>query len=407
MIFWAEAGGKDADALQVQIDKFEQQENVEVEFLPVRDHARIVASISSGDTPDLIMTWDGYAVGSWGLDGSLRDLQPYIDQAKWDTSDFIPGLMGVCNLLGVKQIAIPFNNYLNSLFFWNKANFVTAGLDPEKPPTTWEETWELSQKLSIVNNGQLDTLGYLVTSSFENNPYGPPITRGGSLWSSDFRLVTPDSEENLEALRWKRKFYETYTTDEILRFADSNKGNSSDPAYPLYTGKSPMTLQGEWMPSFIGMLEPKPDIGMGWMPVPEAKTDMKNRLVAGANFMVVPTGAKEPDVAFKFMQFITEPENSAPMNNIIGNAAPTKEGIKLMAETATDPMYKKILTDFWPNADVRYRDYCIPIGPQYADAMNREVAAVLQDGKDELEAMQVVKAEIQPLLDDMLKKLGI
>ncbi len=38
VIFWPEWGGKDADALKAQVDKFVAEAGAEVEFLPVRDH---------------------------------------------------------------------------------------------------------------------------------------------------------------------------------------------------------------------------------------------------------------------------------------------------------------------------------------------------------------------------------
>ena len=44
------------------------------------------------------------------------------------------------------------------VLFWNKRAFEEAGLDPNKPPTTWDELWEYADKLDKKNaDGTYDT----------------------------------------------------------------------------------------------------------------------------------------------------------------------------------------------------------------------------------------------------------
>ncbi len=160
MVFWPEWGGKDADALKVQVDKWAEQTGTTVEYLPIRDHARMIASMSAGNPPDLLMTWDANAVGSWGFEGVLKDIQPYIDQAGMDLAMYFPIGVASGNLMGTKQIGLPLTNYITTVLYWNQKVFEDAGLDPSKAPETWEELQEVADKLTIVENGQIKKMGF-------------------------------------------------------------------------------------------------------------------------------------------------------------------------------------------------------------------------------------------------------
>jgi ABC-type glycerol-3-phosphate transport system substrate-binding protein len=114
----------------------------------------MIASMSAGDPPDLLMTWDANAVGSWGFEGVLKDLGPYIDQAGMDLAMYFPIGVASGNLMGTKQIGLPLTNYITTILYWNQKVFEDAGLDPGKAPETWEEMWETSEKLTIARTGR-------------------------------------------------------------------------------------------------------------------------------------------------------------------------------------------------------------------------------------------------------------
>jgi ABC-type glycerol-3-phosphate transport system substrate-binding protein len=406
MVFWPEWGGKDADALQAQVNKFTKETGTEVEFLPIRDHARMIASISAGNPPDLLMTWDAGAVGSWGFEGALRDLKSYIDVAKMDLKSFIPIGLASGNLMGAKQIGIPLTNYITTVLYWNKQTFKSAGLDPEKGPTTWDETWQMAEKITKVESGQIKKWGYGVLMGQDGHPTTMAYANGGSIWSKDNRQVTPDDPANIEGLRWMRKFYEKYKTEEVRRWISSATMGADSPTNPLYTGDLGMWLTGEWMPSYVERLKDiKVDLGAAYLPY--AKAEGKGTMCANTNPLVIPTAAKNADAAFKFIQFISQPANSGEMCVIVGNAAPTYEGVKVQAANTKNTMYKWLLEEVWLKGNIKPMTINSPVGNQYRDAYNRARAEVVEDGKDPVKAMKEVKDEIQPQLDAALKKLGL
>ncbi|MBV8912967.1 MAG: sugar ABC transporter substrate-binding protein, partial [Acetobacteraceae bacterium] len=75
----------------------------------------------------------------WGVEfaakGQLAELKP--EDAGYATADFWPGAMKSCTWNG-KVYGIPTNNETMALI-WNAGLFEAAGLDPEKPPPTWDD----------------------------------------------------------------------------------------------------------------------------------------------------------------------------------------------------------------------------------------------------------------------------
>jgi multiple sugar transport system substrate-binding protein len=406
--FWPEWGGKDADALHTQVQNYDDGAKTICEFLPIRDHARMIAAMSAGNPPDLLMTWDAEAVGGWAYAGGIRDLGPYIKDSNMDLTDFLPIGLKSGSLMGTKQIGLPLSNYICTVLFWNKDAFKKAGLDPETPPQTWEELWEMNKKITVLQNGQIQTLGYEVLTGQDAHYQAMAFAFGGSIWGKDYRTVTPDSDESVASLNWMRQFYKEYTTDEMRRWTGSANQGLDAPTNPLYTGNAAMQITGEWTPSFVAGLQGiKVDLGAGYMPYSTTKPDGKGTMCANSAGMVIPSGAKSPDAAFNFMKFISIPENSAAMCSIVGNASPTKKGIELQIAKTSNPTYKMILEQIWTKANVVPLNTNTPIGKIYSDAFVRYRAEVVEDGKDAAERMKALKAEIQPQLDATLKKLGI
>lgn len=406
MVFWPEWGGKDADALQAQVNKFTKETAIEVEFLPIRDHARMIASISAGNPPDLLMTWDAGAVGSWGFEGALRDLKPYIDAAKMDLKAFIPIGLASGNLMGIKQIGIPLTNYITTVLYWNKDTFKAAGLAPETPPATWDETWMMAEKITKVEGGQIKKWGYGVLMGQDGHPTTMAYAFGGAIWSKDYRQVTPDDPANIEGLKWIRKFYEKYKTEEVRRWTSSATMGADSPTNPLYTGDLGMWLTGEWMPSYVDRLtDVKVNLGATYLPY--AKAEGKGTMGANTNPLVIPTAAKNPDAGFKFIQFISKAENSGEMCVTVGNASPTYEGVKVQVANTKNAMYKWLLEEAWLKGNIKPMTINSPVGNQYGDAYTRARAQVVEDGADAATTMKKLKDEIQPELDAALKKLGI
>jgi multiple sugar transport system substrate-binding protein len=311
-------------------------------------------------------------------------------------------------LMGIKQIGLPLTNYITTVLYWNKDAFTAGGQDPEKPPETWEELWDLSQKLTVVENGQITKMGYGPLTGQVGHPTVYAYAFGGSIWSDDRRQVTPDDPANIDGLKFVRQYYEKYTTPEMQRWSTSLGTEADAPTYPIYTGTMGMMVDGEWLPSYVDKItDIKINIGGAYLPYPAAKPEVKGTMGANTNPMVIPTQAKNPDAGFDFIKFISEPANSSEMCLIVGNASPVVEGLKLQIAQTPQPLYKWVLEVAWAQGQVKPLTINSPVGSMYNDAYNRYKLEVIEDGRDAVEAMAALKDEIQPELDAALQKLGI
>jgi len=116
---------------------------VVVNKIPFADRAVKYAGVIASQDPsvDVIYAYSGY-VGQFG-DRLYDDLT----HLAGDTSDFVPATLKVLSSKG-KLLALPIHSEME-IYIYNKAMFRDAGMDPENPPTTWEELYKSASKLNV------------------------------------------------------------------------------------------------------------------------------------------------------------------------------------------------------------------------------------------------------------------
>ncbi|MFO1151645.1 MAG: sugar ABC transporter substrate-binding protein [Alsobacter sp.] len=97
--------------------------------------------------------------------GYLQELKP--EDVGYSTEDFWPGAMK-SNMWKGKTYGIPTNNETMA-FIWNADVFKRAGLDPEKPPATWDDVVKYSKQI----HDKLGIAGYglVARKNAGNTPY--------------------------------------------------------------------------------------------------------------------------------------------------------------------------------------------------------------------------------------------
>lgn len=202
------------DAFDAQVAQFEKENpDIDVEGVEYEWTApTFAAQLAGGTLPDVfrIPLTDGKTLIQ---NGQLADITeqvkalPYYDQ-------FNPSVFGAAQDADGNVFGIPREAYAMGLHY-NRALFEEAGLDPEKPPTTWDEVREYAKTIS-EKTGQA---GYMQMS--QNNTGGWQLTantvsRGGVLeeGSGDDITVTADNEGTKEALEFLKQ----------LRWEDNSMG---------------------------------------------------------------------------------------------------------------------------------------------------------------------------------------
>lgn len=116
---------------------------------------KIMLSVAGGVPYDVVVTgfYSPYEEGSLGL---LAPLDRYL--ASWPhTRRFAPALWEAVRWRGQTYV-IPQNNDLRVIAY-NKALFSEAGLDPEKPPSSWSEMVSYAQRLTRMSGDKVAVRG--------------------------------------------------------------------------------------------------------------------------------------------------------------------------------------------------------------------------------------------------------
>ena len=63
----------------------------------------------------------------------------------FDPNAYLPAVTGYYSTADGKMLSLPFNSS-TPVVYWNKEAFKKAGLDPDKPPKTWPETFDVGEE---------------------------------------------------------------------------------------------------------------------------------------------------------------------------------------------------------------------------------------------------------------------
>ncbi len=164
---------------------------------------KIQTAMQGGTPPDVFVTLANqrFTMASTEMAMPLDELIAADEEGQAYIDDFLPGFMEDSYVDG-KIYSIPFQRS-TEIMYYNKDLFEKAGLDPESPPTTWDELVEYSQKLTndecfgvglALNSGsaQWQFTGF----SLENT------SDGRMLMSEDGKEVYFDTPDNIEALQF-------------------------------------------------------------------------------------------------------------------------------------------------------------------------------------------------------------
>lgn len=126
-----------------------------------------------------------------------NDLIVPVPMSEEEQAGYFPFVVGTVTSDG-QQWGVPVAFSTKSLY-WNKDLFAAAGLDPEKPPTTWAEEIEYAKAIAE----KTDAAGFgVVAKTFDNTMHQFlhwVYTNDGSVIDAD-NNITLDSPQNLEAL---------------------------------------------------------------------------------------------------------------------------------------------------------------------------------------------------------------
>ncbi|MFK0158614.1 ABC transporter substrate-binding protein [Streptomyces sp. NPDC090493] len=171
---------------------------------PCQDPKTFDAKLAGGQMEDVFYTYFTDAKHVVDIN-QAADLTPYLKELK--SYDTIQKQLRDIYTVDGKVYGIPRTGYSMGLIY-NRKLFQQAGLDPDQPPTTWEEVRADAKKIAALGNG---TVGYADYSAQNQGGWhftAEMYSQGGDVVSADGKSASVDTPQghavlqNLHDMRW-------------------------------------------------------------------------------------------------------------------------------------------------------------------------------------------------------------
>ncbi|MDQ0920125.1 ABC-type glycerol-3-phosphate transport system substrate-binding protein [Paenibacillus sp. V4I5] len=214
--------GKAVDKLVTDFNSSQKDVQVEAVFQGTYDESlnKMKASMDSKSGPSLIQV---YEIGSRFMIDSkaITPVQKYVDADQFDLTQLEDNILNYYKFDG-KLYSMPFNTS-NPILYYNKDMFKAAGLDPEKPPTTFEEVAKASQTLSKDGKAgaSFAIYGWFMEQFFAGQ--GAEYLNNGNGRTAVATESMVNSESGVKTLMWWKQMVDSKTATNLGRKTDDTK----------------------------------------------------------------------------------------------------------------------------------------------------------------------------------------
>jgi ABC-type glycerol-3-phosphate transport system substrate-binding protein len=367
------------------------------------DLGKVTTQIAAGTPPDLFMVQSPFAA-DFAARGSLKNLNEHVKRDKLDLNKtFYPALvqMGTykSNVIGLPQLSGGDEPYL----FMSNAAFQEAGIDPNKPPASWEDLVSIGQRLTKRGGGAggFDRIGFDLRTLFTQWAY----KNNAKILSDDGAKALFNSQEGVDTLQWmfnaSQQLYGQWANRGAFMTAAAGQGTGAARA-PYYTNKVGMWISGVW--HFFEILGEKqihnPGFTYSAAIVPHNTRNGHAKLNSLAEVVwlySVPGNSKKVDAAYEWLKYVTMGEG----NRIFVKAQARPSPALKINE---DPDFSKD-NPHWNTSIKKALEIMVPL-PQtpawnkVSAAINKAVNDTLTGAKAPREALNEAQRDAQIALDE-------
>ena len=242
--FWNGFTGPDGPALEKVIEDFNaSQDGVEVKanIMPWDTlYQKVLTSVASNDGPDII-AMSASRMPQFASQGLFEPLDDFYTDADNDTEALATAAVDA-SVFDDVNYGVPVN-FTPMMMYYNKDLFTAAGLDPEAPPTTWDELATMVPKLTVDENGDGKPEQFaMALGDHETVPVFASLLwgTGGSIANADGTKSTLGDPESIKALDfWVNLIRDQKATQIGMTGADADK--------LFQTQKAAIEIVGPWM----------------------------------------------------------------------------------------------------------------------------------------------------------------
>lgn len=355
--YWYLAGANAPIPVSVTLFN-ERQDSIEVipVAIPWKEHEKkVLTAILSGNPPALINMVT--PISKWASRMALMPIDSLLVGAEVGQDDFFGANWNDVSHQG-RTYGLPMYT-ASYAFFYNREHFREAGLDPNRPPTNWNELRAFAKQLDLRDDaGRIRRMGFLPDYGNLHMPMLMAWQNGAEFVRGD-SVVTMNNQELLDAMAWIQDYYSDYSLDQVLGF---RAGLGMADQHGFTSGRISMMVLDNTFIDQIDRYAPGMDYGVAMIPTWEGRDSAGS---TGTWWVGIPRGAKHVDAAWAFLQFavseetqtyeaLTIKENLFPANRraleseAFLNVHPTRDVFVDMLAFAVSPVVVPMAHDvFW------------------------------------------------------------
>ena len=284
-----------------------------------------IAAVRSGKAPDIVQVFE---VGTATMMAGKKVIKPVYEvmaQAgeKFDPKSYMPAVTSYYSDTQGRMLSMPFNSS-TPVFFYNKDAFKKAGLDPNKPPKTWDDVEVAAEKVKGAGMACGFTTGWQSwvqlenMSAWHNQEFASKQNGFGGL-DTNLTFNTQVLVRHISKLSsWVKAGLFTYS------------GRSNQPEAKFYGGDCAMLTSSSAAYANIKK-NSKFEFGVSQLPYyDDIKGAPQNSIIGGASLWVM-AGKKPAEYkgVAKFFTYMSRPEIQAEWHQKTGYVPITKAAYEL------------------------------------------------------------------------------
>jgi multiple sugar transport system substrate-binding protein len=353
---------------------------------------KLNAAFAAGTAPD-VFGHGPAAVADFVVNDRLEPLDDYVKTMDpTDVQDLSTALPG--GKVDGKQYLMPLS-MVGNLIVYDAADFKAAGLNPDKPPTTWEGVKEAAQKLTKRDSsGKITRSGLLLPSQAigrQQSFSALLASAGGSQLTADGTKAAFDSPAGTTALDFFTSLYDGRNAVSTGLGADYI--NAPAAQQPLVTDAAAMEIQS---PSgAVQLQKAAPQLDLRVMNAVPFDGQAKGYMLGGSGpGLMINADTDKKKLAWAFLKYMVSTKASAQYTEGIG-AVPIRA-------SAADSDYVKsnpILKAFTDNAGNFQPNPNVPGWVQARDTLDKSLERALNKQQTSQQALGQAATEVNKILE--------
>lgn len=299
LILWHYLGSDTGDTFKTLVDEWNCKNPDVYVQLSYGGNSRtmldkLLASIVAKAAPDIALM-DQFWVPELANSGALSNLDGLLSET--EEADFLAPAKQAASYAG-SLWTIPFG-MSNQALFYNKDMFKAAGLNPEAPPKTWDELFQMGLKLSKDTNGdgKVDQFGLTMPITANTGMVYYFVTflwqAGAELYNKDYTATSFNSTAAIRAVQYLQKLV-SYQVLPLANIADA-----------FLNGRAAMAIAST---STLGYLKSSAAFSLGVSHMPSGAKKVTG--VGGNSLGIFKSDKAREAAAFTFVKWMASPDVS-------------------------------------------------------------------------------------------------